>query len=98
MRRIKLGAALAAITAVAAVTTPGIASAETSQTSTPIKTHGAVMTTVCGTLGGCHQWALGDRWPGRRLGSHFRCRGNPRRRRRCSRLLSATTSAGCPGG
>ena len=52
MRRIKLGAALAAITAVAAVTTPGIASAETSQTSTPIKTHGAIMTTVCGTLGG----------------------------------------------
>ena len=30
MRRIKLGAALAAITAVAAVSTPGIASAETS--------------------------------------------------------------------
>ena len=52
MRRIKLGAALAAITAVAAVSTPGIASAETSQTSTPIKTHGPIMTTVCGTLGG----------------------------------------------
>ena len=52
MRRIKLGAALAAVTAVAAVSTPAIASAETSQTSTPIKTHGPIMTVVCGTLGG----------------------------------------------
>ena len=52
MRRIKLGAALAAITAVAAVSTPGIASAETSQSSRPIPTHGAIMTVVCGALGG----------------------------------------------
>ena len=50
MRRIKLGAALAAITA-----WPRSRRRESprlSQTSTPIKTHGPIMTTVCGTLGG----------------------------------------------
>jgi hypothetical protein len=52
MRKIKHTAALAAITAMAAVSTPGIASAETTQTSRPIPKHGAIMTAVCGTLGG----------------------------------------------
>ena len=77
MRRIKLGAALAAITAVAAVSTPGIASAETSQTRRPSDAR-AHHDDGLRHPRGCRQWALGERWPPRnRRGSHVHHWGTP---------------------